>query len=134
MPIPEFELGFATRHGAITAVPVFPRGPTPRVDYQVATRALSDGTFEIHESPHAQVGMLEARNRGRRRVLILEGDHVLGARQNRMLTSSALIGPVRRVDVPASCVEQGRWQGPTEQFSGCRRWRRRACAGSRSCR
>lgn len=108
MPIPEFDLGVATRHGAITAVPLFSRRPAPRVDYQVATHALADGTFEIHESQRAQVGMLEARNRGRRRVLILEGDHVLGAKQNRMLTSSALIGPVRCVDVPASCVEQGR--------------------------
>lgn len=118
-PIPVFDLGFATRHGAITAVPVFARTATPRVDYLVATTALAAGTFEIHESPvRAQVGMLEARNRGRRRVLILEGDHVLGAKQNRMLTSSALIGPATCVDLPASCVEQGRWKGPTEQFAG----------------
>jgi hypothetical protein len=114
--LPSFELGFVARHGAVTVVPMF--AELPRVDYRIAARAISEGTFEIHEGERRTVGMLEARNRGTRRVLIVEGDHVLGAKQNRMLTSSALVGARSKVEVPASCVEQGRWQGPTEQFAG----------------
>ena len=45
------------------------------------------------------------------RVLLFEGEEVLGAQQNRTFDLSALIAAGQRVETAVSCVEQGRWDG-----------------------
>jgi ARG/rhodanese/phosphatase superfamily protein/protein kinase-like protein len=114
---PELTLGPCARRGSVTVLPVFARAVPPPTRYDLGIDALASGTLEISEQPEAPaVDRLLARNHARRRVLLLDGDHLRGARQNRMLISSALIGGDRAVTVPVSCVEQHRWQGPTTQF------------------
>src|SRR5439155_20093766 len=41
-----------------------------------------------------------------------EGEEVLGAQQNRTFDVSVLVPARRRLRVPVSCVEAGRWDGP----------------------
>ncbi|MCW5801132.1 MAG: serine/threonine protein kinase, partial [Deltaproteobacteria bacterium] len=119
LPLPELLVGPALCRAGVGMFPVYARAPLPRADYVLAATVMARGELEIHEaSLGATVGLLEARNRSAARALIVEGDHVVGARQNRMLTSSVLVGAHRTVAVPASCVEQGRWRGPTERFAG----------------
>jgi hypothetical protein len=119
LKIPELVVGTAARHGAVTVLPLFPSVPGPGVAYRLGTHAIASGTLEIHElSGGAVVDRLEARNRGGERVLFVEGDHLLGSRQNRVVTSSALLGGRRTVTLPVSCVEQGRWQGEAHRFRG----------------
>jgi hypothetical protein len=50
-------------------------------------------------------------------VLLVEGDHLIGAKQNRVITSTVLIGAKQRVSLPVVCVEQERWNGPA-RFEG----------------
>ncbi len=102
MPItlPSLQIGAPTRIGAVTVFPVF-AAPLPPVDYRLAADAFADGSFEVHESTHTagrpMVGMLEARNRGRQRVLIIEGDHLVGAKHGLDdLATTADVEPPRR--------------------------------------
>jgi len=89
-----------------------------RADYELGAGAMAEGRLEIRELPRgATVGHLQARNRGQRRVLLIDGDHLIGARQNRMLTSSVLIGGQRDVELPVSCVERGRWEEQSPRFT-----------------
>ncbi|HSS00712.1 MAG TPA: serine/threonine-protein kinase, partial [Kofleriaceae bacterium] len=115
--LPEITVGAAARKGGVTVVPVFATTVLPYTDYALVSDAVAAGKLEISELPRGPtVNALRARNRSRRRVLIIEGDHLIGARQNRMVTSSALIGGRRDVEIPVSCVEQGRWHGASSRF------------------
>jgi Protein kinase domain len=116
--LPDLTVGTAARSGCVTVLPVFATTALPRADYALGTDAVAAGKLEICELPRgAAVDHLQARNRGPRRVLLVEGDHLIGARQNRMLTSSVLIGGKREVELPVSCVEQGRWRASSAQFA-----------------
>src|SRR6185436_8830236 len=109
----------AARHGAVTVLPLFPAVPGAGVAYQLGAHALASGALEVHElRGGGATGRLEARNRGRDRVLLLEGDHLLGSKQNRVVTSSALLRGKHTATVPVSCVEKGRWQGESHRFQG----------------
>jgi len=96
--LPDLNVGTAARCGCVTVLPVFAATALPRADYALGTDAVAAGKLEICELPRgATVAHLQARNRGPRRVLLVEGDHLIGARQNRMVTSSVLIGGKREV-------------------------------------
>ena len=116
--LPELTVGAAARHGGVTVLPIFATTALPCADYDLGAEAIERGDLEICEMPEGATGQLRARNRGRRATLLVDGDHLLGAKQNRMLTSSALVGGGREVALPVACVEQGRWQGPSARFSG----------------
>jgi len=42
-------------------------------------------------------------------VLFLEGEELIGAKQDRVVNTSVLIAPGDRMRMPVTCVEQGRW-------------------------
>ena len=50
-------------------------------------------------------------------VLFVEGDQLVGAKQNRICNSSVLIAPKSFAEIPVSCVEQGRWAAKTAVFA-----------------
>jgi hypothetical protein len=50
-------------------------------------------------------------NDGDEDILLLDGEELVGAKQNRILNVSILVGGKQRVAVPVSCVEQGAGPG-----------------------
>lgn len=101
--------GGPMHHGALQVYPLMgtvERHPT----YLTLGQALLAGTLEITEvSEGGQVPELVARNRGDRDVLILDGEELVGAKQNRVANTTLLVPAEREVRIPVSCVEQGRW-------------------------
>ena len=84
-------------------------GAAPRA-YLTLDEALDAGTAQVTEVSHdGSVPELAFRNAGDTPVLLVEGEELLGARQNRTLNVSILAPPKQETRIPVSCVERGRW-------------------------
>ena len=53
-------------------------------------------------------------------VLLYDGEELVGAKQNRILNVSVLVGAGAKLPIPVSCVEQGRWARTTVDFDAAR--------------
>ena len=49
-------------------------------------------------------------------VLLYDGEELVGAKQNRILNVSVLVGAGAKLPIPVSCVEQGRWARSSAGF------------------
>jgi hypothetical protein len=69
---------------------------------------------EISEA--GSVPQVIAVNNGDHRVLFLEGEQLVGAKQNRIVNTSVLVPAHSTVRIPVSCVEQRRWSYRSRRF------------------
>ena len=72
--------------------------------------------FDIGEHGGGTVNTIVAVNRGKCDVLILEGESIVGAKQNRVVTMDVLMAAGTTVHVPVGCVERGRWDARFAKF------------------
>jgi len=87
------------------------------LDYRTLDDALAAGMLAIGEiGSSGMVPELELRNAGDRRVLIVDGEELIGAKQNRIVNTSVLVGAGATLMLPVSCVEAGRWRAETAAF------------------
>ena len=68
-------------------------------------------------SEGGSVPELRVVNKGDARILVLDGEELRGARQNRVLSTSILIDRHSTLVVPVSCTERGRWAYASRQFA-----------------
>jgi hypothetical protein len=61
---------------------------------------------------------VSVRNVGDTAVLVLFGEEIRGAKQNRIANASFLVPAQQQIDIDVSCVEQGRWRGRPEAATG----------------
>ncbi len=54
---------------------------------------------------------------GLKPVLLIEGEELKGAKQNRLINATFLIAGGTRTKIPVSCVEEGRWNYSSREFS-----------------
>ncbi len=110
-------LGEPQEHGSLTVVPLaFWRDRGPR--YHTLSAALRAGTFHVTEvSAGGSVPELQVINQGATSVLILDGEELVGAKQNRVLNAAVLVREKSSMVVPVSCVEAGRWHSSTYEFA-----------------
>jgi len=79
-------------------------------DYLSLDEALGRGDVGVTETSAAgAVPELLFDNRGAVSVLLLDGEELVGGKQNRMLNLSILAPANSTIRIPVSCVEQGRW-------------------------
>lgn len=84
----------------------------PGPEYITLSDALERGSLEISEiNARGSVPELKATNKGRNPVLMIDGEELKGAKQNRVLNTSIMIAPGNTIVIPVSCVEALRWQG-----------------------
>ncbi|MDI6850815.1 MAG: hypothetical protein QMD82_02630 [bacterium] len=57
------------------------------------------------------VDKISIQNNGERPVFAIDGEELLGARQNRILNVDVYIEPQKEYVVPVTCIEQHRWAG-----------------------
>jgi hypothetical protein len=74
---------------------------------------------EVSES--GRVSELLFVNEGEERVLLVDGEELVGARQNRILNVTILVGGKRELVIPVSCVEHGRWSYRQRHFDSAQR-------------
>jgi hypothetical protein len=86
--------------------------------YKLLEEAISDQTAEVSEVSEAgAVPTLLFDNKASEPVLLIDGDTLVGAKQNRTLNTSVLVPPQTRITIPVSCVEAGRWDRRSSHFS-----------------
>ncbi|MDX1606651.1 MAG: DUF6569 family protein [Candidatus Competibacterales bacterium] len=87
------------------------------VDYLTLDEALARETVTISEvSEGGSVPELHLDNAGPLAVLLVDGEELLGAKQNRIVNLTLLAPPGRGLKLPVSCVEQGRWAYDSPRF------------------
>lgn len=86
-------------------------------DYLMLSEALEVGCLSISEvDANGEVPFVFAKNSSDLRILLLEGEELAGARQNRVINASILLPTKHSCRIPVSCVEEGRWSGTTDRF------------------
>jgi len=50
------------------------------------------------------------------RVFLMDGQELVGAKQNRVLNTDVIVPAHSKLSIPVSCVEQGRWRPVSGQF------------------
>jgi hypothetical protein len=105
----QIRTGTETAFENLTMVPLvreIPGGP----DYDTLDEALQAKSAQVRERGQAgTVPELEFVNSGDRPVLILDGEELVGAKQNRILNLTVLAPAQKTIVIPVSCVEHGRW-------------------------
>jgi len=86
--------------------------------YLTLEQAIDEGCIEITEVDESgSVNDLSLKVTGKKPVLLVEGEELKGAKQNRLINASFLIAGGTRTRIPVSCVEEGRWSYSSKQFS-----------------
>ena len=81
------------------------------------TDSLKSGSAEITEvSDDGNVPKILFKNNGDRPILLIDGEELKGCKQNRVLNLSVLAPEKRDIEIPVSCVEQGRWRHSSRNF------------------
>lgn len=112
-----FEIGKPVYHELLRLFPLLGDATPVEEGLSLLEEALEGGTLRIEElDEEGSVSELQVASTGTKPVLILEGDELLGAKQNRTVNSSVLIAADSRIVLPVSCVERGRWSYRSRAF------------------
>ncbi len=86
-------------------------------DYLMLEEAIESGQLAIEEiSEGGSVPQLKVTNSGDLPVLILDGEELVGAKQNRVLNLTVLVPARSTTVIGVSCVEAGRWRFRSRHF------------------
>jgi hypothetical protein len=111
------ELGELQVAGALTLVAVHADAPPQEsLAYQTLEQGLAAGTVVLTELPQATVPTLQVVNNSRLPLLLLDGEEVVGGRQNRVVNTTVLVPGQTTFDLDVTCVEHGRWYEAAPEF------------------
>ena len=87
------------------------------LEYVLLDEALSKNLIEVVElDSDGSVPELKVVNKSPEMVLILDGEELVGAKQNRIVNTTILVQGNTTIVIPVSCVEHGRWSYDSPQF------------------
>jgi hypothetical protein len=109
-------LGEPLSDRALALVPLYADGGGRTVQYRTLAAAIALGEVIVTEAAQAAVPTLQVINKGELPVLILDGEEVVGGRQNRVVNTTLLVPARSTFDLPVSCVEHGRWHEMQPMF------------------
>ncbi|MCY4181461.1 MAG: hypothetical protein OXF43_01035 [Gammaproteobacteria bacterium] len=90
----------------------------PKVDYLLLKEAIEADLVSIREvSESGSVPELLVENRAGKPVLIIDGEELIGAKQNRIANLTLLVPAAKTTIIPVSCVEAGRWSRRSDEFA-----------------
>lgn len=100
----------------IEAVPVF-GFPSVGSEYISLGEAMARKALTVSEvSEGGSVPEIEVINSADVAILLLDGEELLGAKQNRVINSTVLLKPISTTVVDVSCTERGRWAYDSRKF------------------
>ncbi|MBL3618758.1 MAG: hypothetical protein JMN26_13630 [gamma proteobacterium endosymbiont of Lamellibrachia anaximandri] len=90
--------------------------------YLLLDEALARGCARVTEvSESGSVPELSFVNECGRPVLLLDGEELVGAKQNRILNLTVMAPAHKSIIIPVSCVEAGRWRAESADFASAKR-------------
>lgn len=111
------QVGDPIGHANLTLVPLR-GGKNGQLDYLLGADAIGKGLLTITEiSEGGSVPQLLAFNQSDKMILLMDGEELVGAKQNRILNTTVLLPANSKTQIPVSCVEQGRWHQVSSAFS-----------------
>ena len=111
------ELGEPQQFRNLVVVPTFTASSGPS-NYLTLAEALQQQLASITEIHTAgAVPQVKVANLAEALLLLVDGEELIGARQNRMLNTSMLVAAKSELFVPVSCTEAGRWAYKSPAFA-----------------
>lgn len=115
---PAIRVGPAIERHNLTIFPLFADDVIQPAEYLPIGAALRSGSAKITEvTEGGSVPTLNLENLADIPVLIIDGEELLGARQNRISNLTVLAPGKHSVALPVSCVERGRWSYRSREFA-----------------
>jgi len=112
-------LGNAQSHRNLTVFSLVGGSPMPG-DYLLLDEALALRSVKITERDmHPTVPELRVTNESDKPLLLLDGEELIGAKQNRVLNTSVLVAARSDCLINVTCVEAGRWSYKSQTFTSC---------------
>jgi hypothetical protein len=104
-------LGISRTYRNLTLTPIFFKDGLPSpIEPLSLEEALAAGSLRVTEvSAQGHVPELLVRNSSKTPVLILDGEELVGAKQNRIVNVTILVPAHAEIVIPVSCIEAGRW-------------------------
>lgn len=112
----DLEFGKAQEFDKMTLMPLISPDEGSAV-YLTLKEALDMNLLTITEvDDTGRVPELKAINKSELPVLILDGEELVGAKQNRVLNAAVLLRGDSETILPVSCTEEGRWSYDSREF------------------
>ncbi len=108
----QLEIGRSSEFRNLSLFPLMRRSvPVPEMDYLLLEDGIAQGKVRVTEL-HAggSVPELRLENTADLPVLLVDGEELVGAKQNRVLNLTILAPAQHTTVIPVSCVEAGRWR------------------------
>lgn len=103
------ELKESKRHKNLSIFPLCSEADDP-ADYVLLDEAIEKDMIAVKEvTESGSVPELRLINRSEHKILILDGEELKGAKQNRIVNTTILVGEKKEMIIPVSCVEARRW-------------------------
>lgn len=119
-PIEQLNVGEPVTVQNLTVFPLFlsqSSGPA----YLSSSVAIEQHGLEVTEvSEDGSVPSLMVVNPSSCCVLLLDGEELRGAKQNRIINTTVLLAPRSKTLIPVSCTEQGRWHYTSPTFQSAK--------------
>jgi ARG/rhodanese/phosphatase superfamily protein len=116
-------LGIPSAYRNLTLTPILLKDePLSAMETMSLEEAIAEGTIQLTEvSAEGHVPELRVKNSRDKPILILDGEELVGAKQNRIVNVTILVAPQSEIVIPVSCIEAGRWNYSRPGFAAAGR-------------
>jgi len=114
--ISNINLGEMKEYKNIAVVPLF-SNEKEKTDYITLKEAFAKKYIIINEvNAGGSVPELSVKNIGEELIILVDGEELIGAKQNRIVNTTILLDKKSKIDIPVSCTEAGRWSYTSPDF------------------
>ncbi|HLL25299.1 MAG TPA: DUF6569 family protein [Kofleriaceae bacterium] len=106
---------------SLTLTPIVATAPTSsKTDVLVLDEAMASNKVRIKELASEDVNSLTFINKSQQPVFLLAGEVIIGGKQDRIIGMNTIIPANTTQTVPVFCVEHGRWDNSSKEFTSAK--------------